>query len=96
MIFTGSRYGAADVVEAVGPDGRTTRALATHVLEPAPGVLSYTVLEGERFDTLAARFYGEPTKYWLILDANPETLNPFDLLSPGAAIQIPKNRVVSE
>jgi len=39
MIFTGSRYSAADVVEAVGPDGRTTRALATHVLEPAPSVL---------------------------------------------------------
>ena len=45
-------------------------------------------------DTLAARFYGEPTKYWLLLDSNPETLNPFELLVAGTTLHVPKNRLV--
>jgi hypothetical protein len=32
-------------------------------------------------------------KSWLILDANPEELNPFLLLRPGRRIKVPQNRV---
>lgn len=95
MIFKGSRYGGTDVVEIVtGPGNRTTRTLAIRAIPPAPSALEYTVVEGERLDTLAARFYTEATKYWLLLDANLETLNPFELLVPGATIHVPKNRLV--
>jgi nucleoid-associated protein YgaU len=91
MIFKGSRYGSTDVIEAEG-----ARTLATRIIPAAPGALEYTVAEGERLDALAARFYGEPTRYWLILDANPDTLNPFELLVPGRSIQVPRNRLTSE
>lgn len=95
MIFKGSRYSGSDVVDVVAtPGGRATRTLALRAIPPAPTALEYTVVEGERLDTLAARFYSEATKYWLLLDANPETLNPFELLAPGAIIHVPKNRLV--
>lgn len=103
MIFKGSRYSGVDVVEieavtvtgtVTGTATRPTRTLAIRAIPPAPSALEYTVVEGERLDTLAARFYSEATKYWLLLDANPETLNPFELLVPGATIHVPKNRLV--
>ncbi len=96
MIFKGSRYSGTEVVEVVtGPGAQTTRTLALRAIPPAPSALEYTVVEGERLDTLAARFYTDATKYWLLLDGNPETLNPFELLVPGATIHVPKNRLVS-
>lgn len=95
MIFKGSRYSATSLVDATGPDGKTRRTIAPRAIPPAPSALEYTVVDGERLDTLAARFYSEATRYWLILDANPETLNPFELLDAGAVIHIPKNRLVN-
>jgi nucleoid-associated protein YgaU len=92
MIFPGSRYTATEVVELTGPDGVTRRSLAARRIPPAPGVLEYVVLDGERLDTLAARFYGDPRKYWLILDANPGEPDPLRLLRPGRRIQIPRDR----
>jgi hypothetical protein len=94
MVFKGSRYSASDVIEVRGPDDRVRRTLATRVIAPPPSALEQTAVEGERIDTLAQRFYGEPTKYWLLLDGNPDTLNPFELLAPGATIHVPKNRLV--
>ena len=94
MVFKGSRYSATEIIEVVGPDGRVSRALALRAIAPDASALEHTVSDGERLDTLAARFYGEPTRYWLVLDANPDTLNPLELLEPGRAIHVPKNRLV--
>jgi phage tail protein X len=94
MIFTGSRYTGTEVISPVAPNGTTPRVLATRLVSMAPAVLSHTVAEGERLDQLAARYYSEPTKSWLILDANPGVLNPFDLLAAGSAIAVPQNRIV--
>lgn len=94
MVFKGSRYSTTEIVEVRGPDGQVRRALAIRIIIPPPGALAQTVNEGERLDTLAARFYGEATRYWLLLDANPDALNPFEVLSPGRVIQVPKNQRV--
>jgi nucleoid-associated protein YgaU len=96
MIFKGSRYSSSEVITSVDADGRSVRVLATRTIPAAPGALEYIACEGDRLDTLANRFYAEPTRYWLILDANPEPLNPFELLVPGRAIQVPRNRLVGE
>jgi nucleoid-associated protein YgaU len=95
MLFKGSRYSATEIVEVTGPDGRVSRTLALRTIVPEASALEHTVAEGERLDNLAAGFYGDPTRYWLILDANPDTLNPFELLEPGAAIHVPRNRLVA-
>jgi nucleoid-associated protein YgaU len=96
MIFKGSRYSSAEVITSVDADGRSVRVLSARAIPPAPGALEYIVSEGDRLDSLATRFYAEPTRYWLILDANPEPLNPFELLEPGRPIQVPRNRLVGE
>lgn len=51
----------------------------------------HRVVEGERLDLLAQRYYGDPLKFWLICDANDEIF-PEDLMVPGRIIRIPRNR----
>jgi nucleoid-associated protein YgaU len=96
MIFEGSRYVRTELFSPINIDGKAPRVLARRSVPATPGVLVYVAVEGERLDHLAARFYGDATKYWLILDANPEILNPFELLRPGKPIRIPQNRVVAK
>jgi len=96
MIFKGSRYSTTAVVTATGADGKARRAIAIRTAPPAPAAFEHVVSDGDRLDRLAARYYGEATKYWLILDGNPGSLNPFELLVPGQPLQIPSNRIVTE
>jgi nucleoid-associated protein YgaU len=93
MIFQGSRYATTEVIAVLDGRGATARALALRGIPPTPGVLEHVVVEGERLDQLAQRFYGDPLKSWLILDANPEELDPLLLLRPGRRIKVPQNRV---
>jgi nucleoid-associated protein YgaU len=96
MIYEGSRYVRTQVITPVNSTGTAPRVLDKRAIPETPGVITYIVVEGERLDQLAARFYGDATKYWLILDANPDCLNPFELLRPGQQIRIPQNRVVTK
>ena len=72
MIFTGSRYTGVDVISPPNSAGERPRVLALRVIPRTPGELEHLVVEGARLDQLAAQLYSEPTKYWLILDANPD------------------------
>jgi nucleoid-associated protein YgaU len=92
-VFQGSRYGDAEVITPIAHDGSRRRILDMRRITVAFSTHEHTVREGERLDQLASRFYGDPQKYWLILDANPEELNPFRLLRTGHRIRIPRNRV---
>ena len=73
---------------------RPPGARAGAAIPPAPGVLEHVVMDGERLDQLAGRFYGDATRSWLMLDANPAELNPLALLRPGRRIAVPANRAV--
>src|SRR5262249_9610912 len=86
LVFKGSRYGNVDVISPPAPNGKSPRVLAARVVPRAPEVLRHVVADGERLDRLANQVYGEATKYWLILDANPDVLNPFELLQTGSTI----------
>ena len=92
MIFEGSRYARTEVIPALDSRGEAVRVLDLRRIPPTPGVLEHVVVEGERLDQLAQRFYGDPLKSWLILDANPEELDPFLLLRPGRRIKVPQNQ----
>jgi len=49
----------------------------------------YSVTQGDRLDTIAARYLGDPTQFWRICDANGALL-PQDLTAtPGTALAIP-------
>jgi len=94
MVFKGSRYTRINVIQPLNSDGKSPRVLAERPIVAAPGKLEYVVSDGERLDQLSSRFFGEATKYWLILDANLDVLNPFELLQAGIAIHVPQNVIV--
>lgn len=48
----------------------------------------YQVLEGDRIDNLAFKFYGDPLRWWVIADANPQRLD-WESLIPGEIIRVP-------
>jgi len=58
----------------------------------ATAVLEHTVQATDRLDLLALHYYGDPSRWWRILDANPEILCGADLDDPrmvGTVILIP-------
>ena len=54
---------------------------------------TYIVKDGDRLDLLAYKFYNDPTKYWLICDAN-RSIFPSDLMVTGKTITIPKEETL--
>lgn len=42
------------------------------LIPPTAGVIEHRVAKGDRLDRLAAYYYNDSRKWWLILDANPE------------------------
>jgi nucleoid-associated protein YgaU len=67
-------------------------ALSPHEPEAMEVRRQHVVTAGERLDQIAARYYGDPLKYWLICDAN-DAIFPEDLLVPGRILDIPRNRL---
>jgi len=93
MIHRGSRYKRKDAYTSLDP-GRSNAAIAgvqPHERRSAGTARLHTVIEGERIDHLASRYYGDPLKFWLICDAN-DALFPEELMVPGRVLKIPPNR----
>jgi hypothetical protein len=59
---------------------------------PAPAPLRHPVVQGERLDHLATRYFGDPMQFWRICDAN-DALRPEALIEePGRLVDIPLPR----
>lgn len=56
---------------------------------PHPNDKTHIVLEGERLDTIAYRYYKDSLKWYIIADTN-DIINPFDL-ELGQNLIIPGN-----
>ena len=97
MFFKGSRYERVKDYVALDVRGNRNRVKRMRRIprqrqQLPPGAkkpLTYIVKEGDRLDLLAHTYYGDPTKFWLICDAN-QTMFPHELLVPGRKIIIPK------
>jgi nucleoid-associated protein YgaU len=50
----------------------------------------YTIVEGDRLDTLAYKLYGDPYKWHNLLDLNPDIHDGWELV-PGTVIRVPRN-----
>jgi hypothetical protein len=48
----------------------------------------YTWTQRDRIDLIADRFLGDPSLWWVIMDFNPEQLNPMTI-PVGALLRIP-------
>jgi nucleoid-associated protein YgaU len=91
MIFQGSRYQNTGSYQVTGTDGRQVAALKIRFIPPTPAGFLHTFNASERLDLLAYKYYRDPTKFWLIADANTE-MDPEDLLEPGRQLLIPPDR----
>jgi hypothetical protein len=57
------------------------------------GVVEHTLAAGDRLDALAQHYYGDPRRWWRILDANPTLVFGADLQRldlEGRVIVIPR------
>jgi nucleoid-associated protein YgaU len=89
MIVSGSRYMGQPVITIpVDAEGDT----AVAVFGPTPvfpaTFVYYTVVQGDRLDSIANALYGIPDYWWKIANANPEIFYP-DNLVVGSIIRIP-------
>ena len=48
----------------------------------------YNIQRGDTYDSLALRFYNNPTYYWIICAFN-RILDPFEIPTPGSILKIP-------
>lgn len=94
MITRNSRY-QLEATYASSDPARADRPIAglePHEVGDLVSRREHRVLEGERLDQLAVRYYGDPLKYWLIVDANAgDVLFPEDLMVPGRVLRIPRS-----
>jgi hypothetical protein len=93
-----SRYFPVPIATTMVPDGtggsREVRYLRRR-FPPQPSSLrllaEHMVAQGDRLDLVAAMYFGDPTQFWRITDANV-CVHPDDLLSEdriGDRIRIP-------
>ncbi|HEX8852895.1 MAG TPA: hypothetical protein VF754_05375, partial [Pyrinomonadaceae bacterium] len=80
MFGKGSRYRKLTESSPVDARGERLRGKDLRLISPVEGQFLHTVREGERLDLLAFKYYGDPTRWWQISDANPAEPYPPDLL----------------
>jgi hypothetical protein len=91
-----SRYAELETATLTVTDTAGAPRLVTYVrrrfVPPrAPDVVpvQHALVQGERLDLLAARYFGDPTQFWRLCDANL-ALRPDELEQvPAPAIDIP-------
>lgn len=95
MVDATSRYAGLGtavlrVIDAGGTE-REIRYLPRRFAPPAEDMVTlaeHTVAEGERLDTIAARYLGDPQQFWRVCDANT-VLRPEELTEEiGRVIRI--------
>ena len=57
--------------------------------------LFYTVMTGDRIDTIATKFYGDPVLWWVVAAANDMEIIP-TALNEGTQIRIPSPTYVNQ
>ena len=59
------------------------------LVDPYAGFQQYTVEPGDTLSAIAQQFYGDPSLFPRIFDANPNQLTNPDLIFPGQVLRIP-------
>ncbi len=92
MFLKGSRYERVKDYVATDAKEITNKVKQIRQIEKLDKAFVYVIEEGDRLDNLANRFYGDPTKFWIICDAN-DVMFPSDLVVPGMKIIIPQENI---
>ncbi len=91
MFIKGSRYAKVEEYMPVDSSGNRNQVKKIRKTPETKGRFLHTVKDGDRLDLLAYTYYKNPTKFWLICDAN-NIMYPADLLEKGRKIIIPPDR----
>ena len=89
MFFKDSRYAKVSEYFAKDSYGNKNIVKKIPIIPPTTNAIkrSYVIKQGDRLDILAYQYYGNPTKFWLISNANKE-MYPDDILRKGKRIII--------
>lgn len=86
-----SRYSGIGINTLTTADGKTIPFLQRRFIPPPEDfalLQEYTVVEGDRLDNLAARYVGDPERFWQLADANA-AMSPEELTEMvGRILQI--------
>lgn len=88
MFFKGSRYEKVEANQITDATGRVIVYKKIRFIPVTPGVVTYTVRQGERLDQIANRAFRDPQRFWRICDAN-DAMWPDDLDEVGKTLLIP-------
>jgi hypothetical protein len=89
-VFEGSRYENALQLRVSDAAGNVRPALYS-MISGVPALATHTTYvmqEGDRYDEIANRLFGDPQLWWIIADLNPEYLYP-DAVPAGSVIRLP-------
>jgi hypothetical protein len=91
LVAANSRYQGIDSATMTGAGGRAITYLRRRFL-PQPGKLAqvqqHTVVQRDRLDVIAARYFGDAELFWRICDANG-AMRPDDLTTtPGESLRV--------
>lgn len=92
MISTSSRYNNQPVTYYL--DGRTQTTRPTVMRGSTFSPSAYQVKtsirwqQGARVDMMSGKLYGDPDKWWILMDENPEILDPM-AIEAGSIVVIP-------
>lgn len=70
-------------------DDRTGRVIAVRKSQKTVSFDRYTSSQGDSFDILAQKVFGNPQEYWRIAELNPAVKYPNEI-EIGTVIRIPK------
>lgn len=56
---------------------------------PEPAEQTYTVASGDSLSKIAKKFYGDPSQWRRIFEANRDLIKNPDLIHPGQTLKIP-------
>jgi hypothetical protein len=86
MVGRTSRYRGVPGMTSTGPDGGAPAVPELRPLPRVAGSYRHVVQAGERLDLLATTYYGQPSEWWQICDANPETPSPLALVGADPVV----------
>lgn len=89
MISSTSRYSDSTLITSVTDSGISVQSITPSSQQSYTFTYVYHTFNGsDRMDSLSYAFYGDPTLWWKIGDANPEILD-WSSVTPGTLIRIP-------
>ncbi len=74
------RYSTTPYFKPPAGDPAPFRGLKPRLVRTLPGYVKHTLAPGDRLDSIAQSYFGDPRLWWAIAQANPHIFFPADLV----------------